>query len=284
MRSQRGLRERGKRRKLEAGIMVVAFYVLRISDKYFLYLQMGKCLNCGTEFTGKFCPECGLESEIKRLEVKTIFHDITHGILHWENSILKTFRQLLLKPGDTVKNYISWQRKTLVKPFTYFIFIQTIYVILFHSLKEQFFAFMNLNITTTDATASEVDQVQHLINSYVNYLNYFMPVFFALFFYLFYKKKTGINFAESIAISFYWIGTTMVFSVILMLLSLIDIRIWDARILINFIFLVFAVLQFTKGPKFKGLLKSLLVLFLTSVSYGLFVLLILFIYISVFKE
>jgi hypothetical protein len=245
---------------------------------------MKKCLNCGTEFTGNYCPECGLESEIKRLEVKTIFHDITHGILHWENSILKTFRQMLLKPGDTVKYYISWQRKTLVKPFTYFIFIQTIYVLLFHSFKEQFYAFMKLNINTADATPTEMEHVQHMINSYINYLNYFMPVFFALFFYLFYKKKTGVNFAESIAISFYWIGTTMVFSIIIMLLSLIDIRIWDARIPINFIFLIFAVMQFSKGTKFKEILKSLLILFLTNVSYGLFVLLILFIYISVFKE
>ena len=262
----------------------MAFNVLRISGKNFLYLQMKKCLNCGIYSNGNYCPECGLEFEIKRLEVKTIFHDVTHGILHWENSILKTFRQMLLKPGDTAKDYISRQRKTFVKPFTYFIFIQTIYVVLFHSMNGQFFAFMNFNITTTDATQTAIEHTQHMVNSYANYLNYFMPVFFALFFYLLYKKKTGINFAESIAISFYWVGSSMVFGVILMLLSLIDMRIWNARILVNFAFLFFAIMQFAKGPKFKGTLKSLLTLFLANVSYGLFVLLVLYLYFSVFNE
>jgi hypothetical protein len=245
---------------------------------------MKKCINCGAESDGKYCPECGQEIEIKRLEVKTIFHDVTHGILHWENSILKTFRQMLFKPGDTAASYISGQRKTLVKPFTYFIFIQTIYVLLFHSMSGQYFAFLNFNVSPTDAMQDKIEHIQHMINAYINYLNYFMPAFFSLFFYIIYKKKTGINFAESIAISFYWIGTTLVFGAVLMLLSLIDIRIWNARILVNIIFLFFAVMQFAKGTKFKGILKNLLTLFLTYVSYGLFVLLVLLLYFSVFNK
>ncbi len=239
---------------------------------------MEKCLNCGAESAGKYCPDCGQEIEFKRLEVKTIFHDVTHGILHWENSILKTFKQILLKPGDTVKYYISGQRKSVVKPFTYFIFIQTVYVLIFHWMSGQYFAFLNFTINSAGTMQEKIIQMQHAINAYINYFNYFMPVFFALYFFLFYKKKTGINYAESIALSFYWIGTTLVFGIVLMLLSLIDIRIWNARLLLNFIYLVFAIMQFAKMPKFKGILKSVLMVFLSYFTFAAFVSVVLFVY------
>jgi hypothetical protein len=239
---------------------------------------MKKCIHCGTESDGKYCPECGQEMDIKRLEVKTIFHDVIHGILHWENSILKTFRALLSNPGGVAGSYISGLRKSYVRPFTYFIFIQTIYVLFFHWMSGKYFAFFDITVNNSGAVLEKDEQIQHLIDAYANYLNYFMPLFFALYFYLFYRKKTDVNYAESIALSFYLIGTTLVFGIVLMLLSLIDIRIWNARIIVNVIFLIFATLQFTKLPIFKGILKSLLVVFLSYITYGLFVGLILFIY------
>lgn len=239
---------------------------------------MAKCLNCGTESEGKYCPGCGQDVDLKRLEVKTIFHDITHGILHWENSILKTFKMMLLNPGGTARDYISGQRKSIVKPFTYFIFIQTIFVLIFHRMSGQFFAFLNFSIKTAESMQDKIEHMQQIVNAYINYLNYFMPIFFALYFFLFYKKKTGINYAESIALSFYWIGTTLVFGIFLMLLSLMDIRIWNARLPLNFIYLAFATFQFTKLPKVKGLFKSILMIFLSYVTYAIFVSLVLFVY------
>lgn len=246
-----------------------------------LYLKnMVKCLNCSFESDGKYCPSCGQEMEIKRLKVNTIFHDVTHGILHWENSILKTFRQLLFKPGDTAKNYITGLRKSYVKPFSYFIFIQTVYVLIFHRMSEKYFAFANFNITQTDNMKDKMEHVQHIVSANINYFNYIMPLSFALFFFLLFKKKYGVNYAESIAISFYWLGTTLVFGIALMLISLINVKVWDARFLVNFLYLTFAILQFTHMPKFKGILKSFLIIFLSYIIFVLFVaaLLLLFIF------
>ena len=239
---------------------------------------MKKCLNCGAESNGKYCPDCGQEMEIKRLQVKIILHEVTHGILHWENSILKTFRKLLVNPGGTAKEYISGLRKSYVKPFSYFIFIQTIFLIFFHLISGKYFAFVNYSIESTDSTQEAIEQIQHVINAYINYLNYFLPVFFALFFFLFFRKKTGINYAESLALSFYWLGTTLVFGIVFMLLSVIDISIWNARLPVYFIFLIFAIMQYARLPKIKGFLKGILIVFLSYVSYSIFVGLILFIY------
>ncbi|MCE1164166.1 MAG: DUF3667 domain-containing protein, partial [Bacteroidetes bacterium] len=171
---------------------------------------MGKCINCGEESPGKYCHSCGQETEFKRLEVKTIFHDVTHGLLHWENSILKTFRAMLLKPGISAREYIDGSRKKYVKPFSYFIFIQTVFVVLFHQMNDKYFAFTNFSIKFEESMHDKVEQIQHVLNAYINYLNYLMPVFLAAYFVLFFRKKSGVNYAESLALSFFWVGTMLV--------------------------------------------------------------------------
>jgi hypothetical protein len=232
---------------------------------------MDKCTNCGNEFTGKYCNNCG-QGKIKRLEVKTILHDVTHGILHWENSILKTFRNLLLNPGRTVKDYISGRRKSFIKPFSYFIFIQTIFAVVFHRMSEQYFAFMNVKVTSDSAEElNRISEIQHIVGQYVNYFNYFMPVILAFFFYLFFRKKTGVNYAESLAAAFFWVGTTLVFSVVLMLLSLIDVRIWNARFFIGTVYYIYAIIKFSDVSIVKGIFKGLAVTSLSYIIYILFV-------------
>ncbi len=239
---------------------------------------MEKCTNCGSELEGKYCHHCGQE-RVKRLEVKTILHDVTHGILHWENSILKTAKALILKPGLTAKEYITGRRKSFIKPFSYFIFMQTIFVVVFHKMSEKYFAFISYTVTSDSQKVMErTNEIQHLVGQYVNYLNYFMPVVFGFYFYLMFKKKTGINYAEALAASFYWVGTTLIFSVVLMLLSVIDVRTWNARFIVNEVYYIFAIVKFSELSTFKSLVKGFVVTTLSYLTFILAIIILLAIY------
>jgi len=242
---------------------------------------MEKCANCGNEFEGKYCNRCGQEV-IKRLEVKSIMKDVVHSILHWENSVLKTLKNLLIRPGKTVREYISGKRKSFIKPFSYFISIQTIFVIVFHRMNEKYFAFLNVDMKgEAENTTNRAIEIQHLIGQYINYLNYFMPVVFAFYFYLFFRKKTGVNYAESLAVSLYWVGTTLVFSIVLMLLSVIDIRSWNARFVVNLLFYVFAIITFSDLTIWKGIYKGILVTLLSYISFVLIVMILILSYLYI---
>jgi hypothetical protein len=232
---------------------------------------MATCKNCGAETSGKYCINCGMESDPKRLAVKSILHDVTHGIIHWENSILRTFRQLVVSPGKAARKYIDGARKSIVKPFAYFIFIQTVYVVVFHWMSGKFFAFLNFTLDNPQNIQEAAARFQQIINSYVNYLNYFMPLVFAFYLWLFYRKRTGFNYAEFISASLYWIGTTLVFGIVLMLLANIDIRIWNLRFFVNLFYLVFAIGQFTGSFKFGSVIKSFLIVVLSYLSFSLIV-------------
>jgi hypothetical protein len=232
---------------------------------------MNTCINCGDKSAGKYCPGCGQEVYVKRLEVKSILKEATHGILHWENSILKMFSQLLLYPGTTAKKYVSGVRKSYMKPFSFFIFLQTIFVILFHWTSGKYFAFINLSFTPGSELHGNFVHYQQIVNSYINYFNYIMPLFFGLYFYLFFRKQLGINYAESIACSFYWIGMTLVFGIILMSLTFLDVRIRNIRIVINLIFLTYAIVQYSGRAGFKTISKSVIVILLSYITFILFI-------------
>src|SRR5438477_480205 len=229
---------------------------------------MEKCLNCGAELTGKYCSNCGQERIAGRMEVKHIFKDVTHGIFHWESSIFNTFKELIVRPGKFLRNYIAGTRKPYVKPFSYFIFIQTVYVIIFHWLSDKYFAFVNATMTTsgevTETMVTKIHELQHFVTSNINYLNFLLPVIAAFYIKLFFKKKTEINYAESIVIALYINGTILFFAILLMPLTLLNSNIWSLRLLINLVYTIVVLVQFSGYPKFTGIIRAF---FATMLSY-----------------
>ena len=88
------------------------------------------CLNCEKKLTAKFCSSCGQKSDTRRITFKNlIFHDILHGLFHFEKGMLFTAKQSLVNPGKASLDYISGKRKPYYNVF-YFILI-TIGLILF---------------------------------------------------------------------------------------------------------------------------------------------------------
>jgi Protein of unknown function (DUF3667) len=231
---------------------------------------MDICQNCGAEVSTKYCPDCGQERITKRLEVKSILHEVTHGFFHWENSILRTFKLLATQPGKFVSSYIKGKRKSFVKPFSYFLSLQTIFVVIFHLMSEKYFAYLNITVTSA-AKAEKIAELQHLIRNNVNYFNFFLPLIFAFFFKLFLKKKTDVNYAESLVFSFYVFGTLLVISALFMLISFIDMRLYNVRFLFSYVYLVYAVLQYSGFSRLKGILTGTAIIIL---SYFVFMVLV----------
>lgn len=81
----------------------------------------GKCLNCETELVGEFCYHCGQPAHLHR-SLAAIWHDLAHGVLHFEGKIWRTLPMLLLKPGQLTRRYIHGQRARFVSPMALFLF------------------------------------------------------------------------------------------------------------------------------------------------------------------
>ena len=80
---------------------------------------METCKNCNHAVDSKFCPNCGQAFLTPRFSAKELFHEFMHGFLHLDHGIFFTMRELILRPGTTIKNYLHGKRKSYFNPFTY---------------------------------------------------------------------------------------------------------------------------------------------------------------------
>lgn len=79
------------------------------------------CLNCGCELVGDYCHCCGQHAHVHRT-LGAFFHDLAHGVLHFEGKIWRTLPLLAWKPGELTRRYIDGQRASFVSPIALFLF------------------------------------------------------------------------------------------------------------------------------------------------------------------
>ena len=79
------------------------------------------CLNCGAELAGPFCHQCGQKSHVHRT-LTAFWHDLAHGVLHFEGKIWRTLPLLAWRPGDLTRRYVEGERARFVSPIALFLF------------------------------------------------------------------------------------------------------------------------------------------------------------------
>jgi hypothetical protein len=90
-----------------------------------------RCLNCGCELVGEFCHCCGQHAHIHKT-VGAFWHDLLHGVLHFEGKIWRTLPMLALHPGDLTRRYVAGERARFVSPLALFLFSVFLMFAVFH--------------------------------------------------------------------------------------------------------------------------------------------------------
>lgn len=79
------------------------------------------CLNCGTRLIGSHCHACGQAAHVHRT-LGAFFHDLLHGVFHFEGKIWRTLPLLAWRPGRVTREYIDGRRASYVSPIALFLF------------------------------------------------------------------------------------------------------------------------------------------------------------------
>ena len=93
----------------------------------------GVCLNCGTPLIGPHCHQCGQAGHVHRT-LGAFFHDLAHGVLHFEGKIWRTLPLLAWRPGELTRRYIDGQRARFVSPIALFLFSVFLMFAVIHAL------------------------------------------------------------------------------------------------------------------------------------------------------
>jgi hypothetical protein len=80
------------------------------------------CLNCGTPLVGSHCHNCGQVAHVHKT-IAAFFHDLLHGVFHFEGKIWRTLPMLAWQPGRLTREYIDGRRASYVSPIALFLFV-----------------------------------------------------------------------------------------------------------------------------------------------------------------
>jgi hypothetical protein len=81
----------------------------------------GHCLNCGAALAGAYCSQCGQSAHLHRT-LRSLGHDILHGVFHFEGKVWRTLPELFFRPGRLTRRYIDGERAKFVSPMALYLF------------------------------------------------------------------------------------------------------------------------------------------------------------------
>ena len=93
-----------------------------------------ECTSCGTEYQGNYCPRCGQSASIGRFSFKKatlLFLDV------WgmgNRSMFRSLRDLMLRPGYMIRDYLSGMQSAYFPPFKMFFVFVAISLLVEHGL------------------------------------------------------------------------------------------------------------------------------------------------------
>jgi len=91
-----------------------------------VYRKDKTCLNCWHVVENKFCPNCGQENSDTRKTFHHLFVHFFEDLTHYENAFWKTIKNLLFRPSNLTKEYLSGKRLSYLAPVRLYIFISFI--------------------------------------------------------------------------------------------------------------------------------------------------------------
>lgn len=112
---------------------VVARAVEPVAGEGAGHTHEGACLNCGSVLIGAHCHACGQRAHVHRT-LRAFFHDLLHGVLHFEGKTWRTLPLLVWRPGKLTREYIEGKRASYVSPIALFLFVVFLSFALFSML------------------------------------------------------------------------------------------------------------------------------------------------------
>ena len=222
------------------------------------------CTNCDYEINLNYCPNCGQAAKLKRIDGHYILHEIEH-VLHFEKGILYTIRELLTKPGENVRYFISENRSRLVKPIIFIIVTSLIYSVINH-----FYHIEKGYVHYDENSKSTTGLIFKWVQEHYGYSNIIMGVFIAVWTKILFRKY-GYNFFEILILLCFVMGIGMlIFAFFAFFQGITKINLMQIAGFVGIAYCTWAIGQFFDKKKPINYLKAFASYMLGMISSGLF--------------
>lgn len=194
------------------------------------------CSNCGQMITENYCSNCGQAREFKRINKDYAIQEFL-SLAGYENGFFFTCRQLLIRPGKVIREYINVNRQKITKPITFLVLTSVIFSLISHYFKT--------DIAYADAGRklygnSSLNDINLWIQQNYGYANLLMILPITLWTSVFFRKY-NYNFYETfIVISFVMGFGMLLYSIEPLLNLLLPHRFIQINVTIGLVAIVYA--------------------------------------------
>lgn len=204
---------------------------------------------------------------LERIDGKYIWNEIS-SVLNFEKGLFYTIRELLIRPGETVREFIFKDRNRIVKPIIFIIISSLIYTILRHILKFQDgYIYYDNSIKNTSMS------IFGWIQDNYGYGNLIMGIFIALWTKILFRKY-NFNYYEILILLCFVLGIGMLILAIFGTIEgLTGLKILQFGGMIFIVYFSWEIGQFFDKKKFSSYLKAFASYFFGMITFtiGIFV-------------
>lgn len=223
-----------------------------------------RCKNCNQHLLlhQRYCHACGQRTDTHRINWHFMFHEVQHGIFHVDSGILFTVRELFLRPGHTLREYVEGRRRPHFKPLLLVVIMGSICALFQYFFKEE--------RPEGEFSFVKADLAGGKIGQYIDYeglLYYFKHVFewlshhfaftvllmlpvAALAFYLGFRKYR-LNYPEWLVIMLFLAGQSLTVYILFIFLNEYVARLTPLFYLLSWVLILWSLLQFFDGKPRK---------------------------------
>lgn len=209
----------------------------------------------------------GENHQLKRINASYITHEIKH-LLHLESGFLFTVKQLFIRPGKLVREFIIEDRSKATKPIIFLIFSATLFTLIFH------FFHIEYHFFSLDQKIGNIDEflkkktISEWVNNHLGYTSLSIGFLIALWIKVFFRRH-HYNIYETTVLLCYAIGQSLLIISIFTLFAVLfkNNSITSIGILAGYFYIFWAVGQFFGEKKLINYIKSFICCVLGALSF-----------------
>ncbi len=179
------------------------------------------CQNCNHEFVGQYCSQCGQRADTHRINWHYIWHEIPHSVWHYDSGIFFTLRELITRPGYTIRDFLNGKRVKHYRPLALLLILGAILVFASHSLNVSFVKRGQETIGTPVNASKGIATFQQDLNQFIEknqtIISIAMIPLYAFWFWLLFRRR-GYNYPEMLVTQTFITNFNFMSSLIIVLL------------------------------------------------------------------
>jgi hypothetical protein len=227
---------------------------------------MDNCKSCNQPIVGNFCSKCGRSVNLKKIDKHYVMHEVSH-LLHLEKGFFYTVKELFLRPGKSIRTFITEDRNKLMKPIAFLIFSSLVFTLCEYLFKANVIYQQKENL---DLNKSSYGAIINWTKDHWGYTNIMISIFIGWCLRSFFRQYK-YNLFESIVLICFVTGQSMlIFAMFTPFVSFLGTGLYLLlSSVVTYGYAVWAIAQFYDGKKVLNYIKALAAYFFGSILFFL---------------